>query len=277
MALACGLGPADSVVCTEWSHIAVDEAGAPERILGAKLQPLVSADAKLTPDQLEALHHLHGVEHHVQPAVVSLTQATELGTLYSPAEISALCDVAHRMGMLVHIDGARIANAAAALGGSRDALRSFTVDSGVDMISFGGTKNGLLGGEAVVFLNTELARKAKWVRKMVNQLPSKMRFVAAQFNALLDDDLWLRNAGHANAMATRLYEGVRDIEAISVAPPVVNSVFPTLPAEAIDPLRNWSFFWDWDAAIGQVRWMTSWDTTADDVDGFVAGVRQLLC
>ena len=178
MALANALGPADCVVCTEWSHIAVDEAGAPERILGVKLLPLPSADAKLVPEQLEALAHLQGVEHHAQPAVVSLTQCTELGTVYSADEIAALCATAHRMGMVVHLDGARLANACAALGGTRQALRSFTVDAGVDLISFGGTKNGLLGGEAVIVLNPALGRRAKFIRKMVNQLPSKMRFVA---------------------------------------------------------------------------------------------------
>ena len=277
MALACALRAADSVVCTEWSHIAVDEAGAPERILGAKLMALPSADAKLVPAQIEALHHLQGVEHHAQPAVVSLTQSTELGTLYTAAEIAALCDTAHRMGMLVHIDGARIANATAALGGDRATLRSFTVDAGVDMISFGGTKNGLLGGEAVVFLNRDLAPRAKLVRKMVNQLPSKMRFVAAQFIALLHDDLWLRNAAHANGMAARLYHGLQGVPGVTVPEPVVNSLFPTLPAEAIAPLRDWCFFWEWDTTIDQVRWMTSWDTTTDDVDAFLAGVRQLLC
>lgn len=278
MALASALGPADCVVCTEWSHIAVDEAGAPERILGAKLMPLASADGKLVPAQLEALAHLQGVEHHAQPAVVSLTQCTELGTVYSAAEIAALCETAHRMGMMVHLDGARIANATAALGASRQALRSFTVEAGVDLVSFGGTKNGLLGGEAVIVLNPALAKRAKFIRKMVNQLPSKMRFVAAQFNALLDDDLWLANASHANDMAAALYEGVSGVSGIGLgAPPAANSLFPTLPKWAIEPLREWCFFWDWDHSIDQVRWMTAWDTTADDVAAFVAGARHILC
>ncbi len=278
MALASALGPADCVVCTEWSHIAVDEAGAPERILGAKLLPLPSADAKLVPEQLEALAHLQGVEHHAQPAVVSLTQCTELGTVYSADEIAALCATAHRMGMVVHLDGARLANACAALGGTRQALRSFTVDAGVDLISFGGTKNGLLGGEAVIVLNPALGRRAKFIRKMVNQLPSKMRFVAAQFNALLEGDVWLANAAHANAMATALYDGVAGLDGVRVgAPPAANSVFPCLPDWAIAPLREWCFFWDWDHTIHQVRWMTAWDTTSDDVSAFLAGVRHLVC
>jgi threonine aldolase len=210
--------------------------------------------------------------------VVSITQSTELGTLYTADEVAALCETAHRMGMVVHLDGARIANATAALGGTIAALRSFTVDAGVDVVSFGGTKAGLLGGEAVVYLNPALAQRAKYVRKMVNQLPSKMRFVAAQFNALLTDDLWIGGAQHANEMATRLFEATRGIPGVQFDhAPEVNSLFPVLPVEAIAPLCEWCFFWDWDVSRNQVRWMTAWDTTQEDVDRFVAGVRHLLC
>ena len=277
MALATMVHPADCVVCSEWAHIAVDEAGAPERALGAKLLTLPAPTAKLVPEQLEGLAHFQGVQHHAQPGVVSLTQSTELGTLYTAGEVAALCDTAHRMGMVVHLDGARIANATAALGGTVAALRSFTVDAGVDVVSFGGTKAGLLGGEAVVYLNPALAKRAKYVRKMVNQLPSKMRFVAAQFNALLTDDLWIRGAGHANEMATRLYEATHDIPGVEYDhPPQVNSLFPVIPRDAIASLCDWCFFWDWDVSRNQVRWMTSWDTSQDDVDRFAAGVRHLL-
>ncbi len=277
MALATMVQPADCVVCTEWAHIAVDEAGAPERALGAKLLTLPAANAKLVPEQLEHLAHLQGVQHHAQPGVVSITQSTELGTLYTPGEVAALCETAHAMGMLVHLDGARIANATAALGGTVAAMRSFTVDAGVDVVSFGGTKAGLLGGEAVVYLNPSLARRAVFVRKQVNQLPSKMRFVAAQFNALLTDDLWIRGAAHANAMAQRLYAATRDIPGVDYdAPPAVNSLFPCLPVEVIEPLREWCFFWDWDVSRHQVRWMTAFDTTESDVDRFAAGVRHIL-
>jgi threonine aldolase len=278
MALATMVHPADCVVCTDWAHIAVDEAGAPERALGSKLLTLPSPSAKLVPAQLEGLAHFQGQQHHAQPGVVSITQSTELGTLYTAAEVAALCDTAHRMGMVVHLDGARIANATAALGGTVAALRSFTVDAGVDVVSFGGTKAGLLGGEAVVYLNPALAQRAKYVRKMVNQLPSKMRFVAAQFNALLDDDLWIKGAQHSNEMATRLYAATREIEGVQFEhAPEVNSLFPVLPADAIAALCEWCFFWDWDVSRHQVRWMTAWDTTQDDVDRFVAGVRHLLC
>ena len=196
--------------------------------------------------------------------------------MYTADEVAALCEPAHSMGMKVHMDGARIANATAALGSSVAALRSFTVDAGVDVLTFGGTKNGLIGGEAVVFLDPELADRARYVRKMVTQLPSKMRFVAAQFNALLDGDLWLRNARHSNEMAALLYDAVAGLDAVEVAKPQVNGLFPTLPADVIAPLQEWSFFWDWDVANHQVRWMTSWDTTADDVERFAAGVAAAL-
>jgi threonine aldolase len=255
----------------------VDETGAPERALGTKLIDLPAPDGKLVPEQLAALASIQGVQHHAQPGVVSITQSTELGTLYSPAEIAALCDTAHEMGMLVHLDGARIANATAALGGTRAALRSFTVDAGVDAVSFGGTKNGLLGAEAVVFLDTGLARGSEYVRKQVTQLPSKMRYLAAQFNAVLEDDLWIDLAAHANAMATELHRRTVDIPGVRLDDaPAVNSVFPILPREAIGPLRDWCFFWDWDVSRDQVRWMTSWDTTPDDVATFADGVRAIV-
>ena len=206
--------------------------------------------------------------------MVSITQSTELGTLYTADEVAAICDVAHRLGMRVHMDGARIANATAALGGGVATLRAMTIDAGVDVLTFGGTKNGLLGGEAVVFLRPELAARAVYLRKQVNQLPSKMRFVAAQFLALLEDERWLDLAGHANSMAARLHAAVAGIDGIDVGPaPAVNSLFPILPADLIAPLQAWCFFWDWDVARHQVRWMTAWDTTDDDVQAFADGVR----
>jgi len=277
MSLTTLLGPAQAVVCTEGSHINVDETGAPERIAGAKLIDLPTPDGKLRPDQLDALAHAIGVEHHAQPGVVSITQSTELGTLYSPDELGALSERAHALGMLVHLDGARIANATAALGGTAEALRSFTVDAGVDVISFGGTKNGMMYGEAVVYLDRSLARAAKYVRKQVTQLPSKMRYISAQFEALLDDGLWIDNARHANELAGQLYKAVAEIPGIELdGPPAVNSLYPRLPRPAIGALQAWSPFYDWDEANRQVRWMASWDTTSDDVERFAAGVRQAL-
>lgn len=277
LALAALLQPAEAVVCSDWAHIAVDETGAPERVLGAKLIDLPTSDGKLRPEQVLELTHLQGVQHHVQPGVLSLTQSTELGGVYEIDELAALCEVAHSMGMRVHVDGARIANATVALGDSVETLRAATVDVGVDVVSFGGTKNGLLGGEAVVFLDPELARRAPYIRKQVTQLPSKMRFVAAQFEALLTDGLWLDLARAANRTARDLYLATRAIDGVAYdAPPVVNSVFPRLPPAAIGPLRDWCFFWDWDPTRHQVRWMTAWDTTDADVRAFSAGVAELL-
>lgn len=276
LGLATMLGPAEAVVCSRWAHVAVDETGAPERVLGAKVLELPSDDAKLHPDQLDGLAHLLGVEHHAQPGVVSLTQSTELGTVYSPDEVGALCERAHRYGMRVHMDGARIANAVAALGGTVAALRACTVDAGVDVLTFGGTKNGMLGGDAVVYLTPGLARSARYVRKQVTQLPSKMRFVAAQFTALLDGDLWLALGAHANAMTRELHALTSDVPGVSHArTPEVNSVFPCIPAAAIEPLQAWCHFWPWDVARHQVRWMTSWDTTSGDVATFANGVRHI--
>jgi threonine aldolase len=277
MALATMVQPAEFVLCTEWAHIAVDETGAPERALGAKLLPVAAADAKLHPDQITELARLQGDMHHAQPGVVSITQSTELGTVYTAAEVAELCDAAHRLGMVVHMDGARLANATAALGGTVAALRSFTIDAGVDVLCFGGTKAGLAGGEAVVFLNPTYAKRAKYIRKQVTQLPSKMRFVAAQFNALLEADLWIRLAEGSNAMGEHLFRLTSEIPGVThLAKPEVNSVFPSVPPEAIKPLQDWSFFWDWDVTKSQVRWMTSWDITLDDVEQFAAGVRHLL-
>jgi threonine aldolase len=266
------LRPVDAVVCAAGSHVNVDEAGAMERIAGAKLIDLPAPDGKLVPEQLREVAGLLGTEHHAQPAVVSITQSTELGTVYTPAEVAALAETAHAAGMKVHMDGARIANATAALGSSVAALRSFTVDAGVDVLTFGGTKNGLLGGEAVVYLDPALASRAHYVRKSITQLPSKMRFVAAQFNALLSDDLWLRNARHSNEMAALLHDAVTGVPAVDVAKPQVNGLFPILPRDVAERLQAWSFFWGWDPDKSQYRWMTSWDTTTDDVERFAAGV-----
>jgi threonine aldolase len=269
-------GPNHAVVCTDWAHIAVDETGAPERVLATKLIDLPSPGAKLVPEQLADLAHVQGVQHHAQPGVVSITQATELGTVYTADEIAALCDQAHALGMLVHLDGARIANATAALGGTRAALRAMTIEAGVDAVSFGGTKNGLLGAEAVVFLSPAVAVGSEYVRKQVTQLPSKMRFLAAQFNAILHDDLWIELATHANTMAAELHRLTAGIAGVRLdGPPAVNSLFPHLAPEVIAPLRDWCFFWDWDVSAHQVRWMTGWDTTLDDVTTFARGVELL--
>jgi threonine aldolase len=272
--LQCLLAPWQAVICPESSHINVDECGSPERFTGSKLVAVPTSDGKLRPEQVTDRLHGLGDEHHVQPHVVSITQSTESGTLYSAAEIAALADAAHAHGLLLHLDGARIGNATAALGGD---VRSFTVDAGVDVLTFGGAKAGTMYGEAVVFLTPGLAGGAKFVRKQAAQLPSKMRYVAAQFEALLTDELWIRNGRHSNAMAQALAERVEAIDGVKLSRrPEVNSVFASLPRPAIDALQAWSFFWDWDVAADEVRWMTSYDTTVEDLDRFAAGVREAL-
>jgi threonine aldolase len=211
-----------------------------------------------------------GDEHAVQPRVLSISQATELGTVYTVDEVSGLAELANSRGLLVHMDGARLSNAAAALGCS---LRALTTEAGVDVVSLGGTKNGLLGAEAVVFLTAELADGFQYLRKQSLQLASKMRFLAAQFEALLRDELWRELSGHANAMAARLAEQVGDIPGLTITHPVQsNAVFAALPVDAIEHLRERFAFYVWDEARGEVRWMCSWDTTEEDVEEFAAAV-----
>lgn len=259
-----------AVICPAGAHIDVDETGAPERILGAKLITMPNTDGKLRPEQINEVAHFTGVQHHVQPAVVSITQSTELGTLYTVDEIAQLAYVAHANGMLMHLDGARFANAAAALGVSP---RAFTFDAGVDAVSFGGTKNGMLGGEAVLFRNRDVAGGAIYLRKQTTQLSSKMRFISAQFIAMLEDGLWLRSASHSNAMAKALDTAVQGVPGITLERSTqVNSLFPLLPESVIAPLQDWVPHYTWDAARNQVRWVTSFDTSPTDVAAFAAGI-----
>ena len=276
VALASLLQPAESVVCTNWSHIHVDETGAPEKFLGVKLQDVATMDAKVRPEHLDELAGALGNVHHVQPGVVSITQATELGGLYSVEEIEAVCERAHSYGMRVHLDGARIANAVAAMGGDAASFRALTFGAGVDAVSFGGTKNGMLGAEAVLLRRGVGSPRAAFLRKQAGQLPSKQRYVSAQFAEALSSGLWIETAAHANAMARRLYDALSDVPSLQITPPAVNSLYPVLPPSVKAALQQWSFFWDWDLSRSQVRWMTSWDTTEADVDAFAAGVRVAL-
>jgi threonine aldolase len=272
--LATLLQPWQAVISAASAHIVTDECGAPARFTGATVVPVPHDDGKIGPDAVAPYLQWLGSEHHPQPAVVSLSQATEMGTLYTVDEIAALCDHAHAHGLLVHLDGARIANALAATGGD---IRTMVRDTGVDVMTLGLTKDGAMHGETVVFLRPELAERAAYVRKQAGQLISKSRFVAAQVLALLDGDLWLRNAGHANALATDLATAVAAVPGVTVAaPPQVNAVFATVPATAIEPLQQWSFFWEWDLTVSLVRWMTSFATTPDDVARFTAGVRAIV-
>lgn len=275
----------NAVICASTAHIHCDECGAPEKFAGVKLLTCETPDGKLTVERVRQHMHGFGDEHHVQPKVISVTQSTELGTVYAPDEIRALADYAHTHGLLLHMDGARISNAAVTLDLP---FRAFTRDAGVDVLSFGGTKNGLLGGEAVIFLSPLPSRGGegggvgvadfKFIRKQGMQLASKMRFISAQFEALLAGDLWKHNACNANAMAQRLARKLEGI--VPLAWPVqANAVFAIVPKRLVPALQARTFFYTWsehDADHDVVRWMCSWDTTEDDVDAFAAFVREVI-
>ncbi|GHD01304.1 threonine aldolase family protein [Zhihengliuella salsuginis] len=266
-----------AVVCAETAHINVDENGAPERVGGMKLLTVPTPDGKLTPELIDREAWGWGDEHRAQPLAVSLTQSTELGTLYSVEELRAITDHAHAKGMRVHADGARLSNAAAALDLP---LRDFTTDAGIDILSLGGTKNGIMFGEALVVLDPEdaaLADSLKYLRKMNMQLASKMRFISAQLVALYGTGLWLESARHANAMAQRLRAGVESIDGVTPTQATeANAVFARLPKPAADAVREQYKFYDWDEAASEVRWMCSFDTTEDDVDAFVAAIARAM-
>jgi threonine aldolase len=261
--------PWEAVICARSSHMHQDECGAPERA-GRKLLTVDAPDGRLTPELIDPLIVRIGDEHAVQPRAISITQSTELGTRYGVRDIADLADWAHARGMLLHVDGARLCNAAAALGVP---LRALSTDVGVDALSFGGTKNGLLGGEAALLLRDGVGDGFKFRRKQAMQLASKMRFIAAQFDALLGGDLWLRSAAHANAMAQRLAAAVQDVPGVTITQAVeANAVFALLAPERTERLqREWPFY-VWDETTGEVRWMTAWDTTPEDVDAFAAAV-----
>jgi threonine aldolase len=263
----------EAVITPATSHLHVDEAGAPERLAGVKLLTVPTPDGKLRPDDvLRGLDRV-GDEHAIQPRVVSIANTTELGTVYTPDEVRALAETAHANGLFLHVDGARLANAAVALGAS---LRDITTDAGVDVTSFGATKLGALGVEALVFLRP-LDPAMKWRRKQHAQLASKMRFLSAQVVALLDGDLWQRCAAQANAMAQRLADGVDGIPGATLSRrPEANALFAIVqPPEAVEALRERFPFYTWDEVTGEVRWMCAWDTTEADVDAFVAALDEV--
>ena len=274
LSLRAACRPWGAVICTDHAHLNVDEGGAPEAIAGVKLLTVEGQHGKLTPAAVEPRIARIGDEHAVQPRVLSISQCTELGTVYTAQETRELADLAHSHGLIVHVDGARLSNAAAALGCS---LAALTAEVGVDILSFGGTKNGLLGAEAVVFLSGGLADGFQYLRKQSLQLASKMRYLAAQFDALLTDELWLRCAQHANTMAARLAEGVGAVAGVEITRPVqTNAVFALVPKEATAVLQAQFAFYTWDESAGEVRWMCSWDTTEEDVESFVAAVKNVL-
>lgn len=263
-----------AVISAKSAHINVDEGGAPERVGGMKLLTVATPDGKLTPELIDQEAWGWGDEHRAQPLAVSITQSTELGTLYTAAEIRAIADHAHQRGMLLHLDGARLANAAVSLGTT---LREFTTDAGVDILSLGGTKNGAMGAEAVVVLSERAGEGMLFLRKLNMQLASKMRFISAQLIALFEGELWRENAAHANAMAARLRAAVEQLPGVSFAYPTQsNGVFARLPEGVADRVRDAFFFYDWDASAREVRWMCTWDTTEADVDAFAAAVREAV-
>ena len=266
--------PWEGVICAATAHLNVDEGGAPEAVGGLKLLATPTPDGKLAPALVEPLIARIGDEHAVQPRVLSITQSSELGTVYTQDEVRALGALAHEHEMLLHMDGSRLSNAAAALGiGLGDASSR----CGVDLLSFGGTKNGLLAGEAIVAMRAELAEPLLYLRKQTLQLASKMRFLAAQFDALLTDSLWLRNARHANTMAARLADAVGNVPGVQITRPVeVNAVFAILPPVATAALQEQFDFYTWDENTGEVRWMCSWDTTEEDVEAFASALQGSL-
>lgn len=264
----------NAVICAETAHINEDECGAPQKFNGFKLLTVETPDGKLTVDSIRK--HIKGIgfEHHSQPKVISITQVTELGTVYTINEIKTLADFAHKNNMYLHMDGARIANAAVTL---NKQFKEFTKDVGVDILSFGGTKNGMMYGEAILFLNKKLGEDFKYVRKQGMQLASKMRFISAQFERYLSDDLWHQNAKHSNDMAQLLVSKIKDIPQIIVTQKVeANGVFAIVPKEIIEDLKREYFFYDWDEMRNEVRWMCSFDSQEEDILKFVELIKNKL-
>jgi threonine aldolase len=266
--------PYHAVLCSDYAHIYCDECGAPEKLTGCKLIPLAHQDGKITVDSVRHAYHGIGDQHHVQAKVISITQSSEMGTVYKPEEIQALAQFAHERDMFLHMDGARIANAAVSLG---QTLRQATRDLGVDVLSFGGTKNGIMGGEAVVFFNRAVSSDFLFLRKQGMQLASKMRFIGAQFEALLTGGLWRRSSEHANRMARLLEVEVRKIPQVRIAWPVEsNGVFAQIPQPAIEKIKEQYFFYPWIEEQNIVRWMCSFDTTEEDVKEFAKVVAEAV-
>ncbi len=274
LALSSATNSFNSIICADTAHIQVDECGAPEKLTGCKLLPVPSQKGKITPEGIKQYLHGFDFEHHSQPRVISISQVTELGTVYAVEEIKAITTLAHEHGLLVHMDGARLANAAVAL---NLPFRDFTRDAGVDMLSFGGTKNGLLMGEAVLLFNPDLTKYTKYIRKQNMQLFSKMRFVGAQFLAYFKDELWKTNAQHANQMAKLLEREILKLGKVQLTQETeANGVFAIVPTEIIPKLQEEYFFYVWDESRSEVRWMTSFDTTEEDIHGFVKLIDRLI-
>lgn len=265
----------NAIICAETAHINVDECGAIEKQTGSKLLTVPTFDGKLSVGLIQNHMHGFGDQHHVQPKVISLTQCTELGTVYTREELIEICDFAHAHDMYVHMDGARIGNAVAHLGCSPE---SITKEVGIDVMSFGGTKNGMMFGEAVIFFNTRMSKEVKFIRKQLMQLHSKTRFIAAQFSAVLRNDLWLKAATHSNTMAKNLAHAAEQIPSVTITQKVeANEVFAIIPRDKIQKLQDECFFYVWDEDAAEVRWVCSFDTTENDVIEFANLLRQELC
>ena len=266
--------PYHLILCAETAHIYVDECGAPARMTGCQIRPIATPDGKLTPALIQPYLHNFGEQHHSQPGVIYVSQCTELGTVYKPDELKAITALAHQYGLYVHMDGARLANACAALGMS---LKELTADCGIDVLSFGGTKNGLMMGESVIVFHPELKKEARFIRKQSAQLASKMRYLSCQFTAYLTNDLWLMNAKHANYMAQLLYDELKALPGIHFTQPVEsNQLFLTMPRAAINELQKSYFFYFWNEEANEIRLVTSFDTTEQDIDNFVLAMKELV-
>ena len=264
----------NSIICAETAHINVDECGAPEKFTGCKLLSVPTENGKLTIEKIKYHMHDFGFEHHSQPKVISIAQVTEMGTVYTQNEIKEITDYAHENGMFVHMDGARLCNAAVSLGIS---LGEITADVGVDVLSLGLTKNGAMNAEAIIFFNQKISKNFKYYRKQGMQLASKMRFMAVQFETLLTNDLWKKNAEHANKMASILTESVKEFSQIQITQEVqANGIFAIVPSDIIPRLQREFFFYMWDEHKSEVRWMTSFDTQLEDIEKFVLRLKKLL-
>jgi threonine aldolase len=274
MGLTVSTNTYDSVICAETAHINVDECGAPENYCGCKIIPVETPDGKINIDSVRKHVRNFGFEHHSQPRVISISQPTELGTVYSVNEITQLADYAHKYDMLLHMDGARLSNAAVSLG---TGFKDITGNAGADVLSFGGTKNGMLFGESIIFFNRDLAENFKYIRKQGMQLASKMRYISAQFETYLSDDLWKKNAEHANNMAQLLCSELSGIPQIKITQKVQsNAVFAIVPGKYLKKLQEEYFFYVWDEEKSEVRWMTSFDTTTEDIYGFIEFIKETL-
>lgn len=272
VALQLTTRPYNLIICAETAHIYVDECGAPARMTGCQIRTISTRDGKLTPQLVSPYLKHFGVQHHSQPGTIYISQCTELGTVYTPDELKALTALAHEYGMYVHMDGARLANACVALGKS---FKELTVDCGIDILSFGGTKNGLMLGESVIVFNPALKREARFVRKQSAQLASKLRYMSCQFTAYLTNDLWKRNAMHANAMAQKLYDGLKSLPGVRFTQKMEsNQLFLTMPRSVIEQLLHNYFFYFWDEGANEIRFVTSFDTTEEDIQGLLEAVKK---